>query len=222
MRPIDKGIDRGPFNPYSKAQGPLIEQIGRYCSYCERWVASAIHIEHKQPKSLYPDLKFLWSNFLLACSNCNSAKSNTLLNLDDYVWPDTDDTYRAFSYDSEGRVFPNELLNDDEFAAAKKTLLLVGLNKHPDTSAAYSQMPTSKDKRWLDRKQEWDRASRYYGMVQTGKVEIGFFLELIPDLVSKGQFSIWMRVFESYPEIKEIIINSFSNTRREFFDLADT
>ena len=58
MRPVDKGADRGEFNPYTDAQAPLIELLGMNCSYCERWIASAIHVEHKIPKSQNENLKY--------------------------------------------------------------------------------------------------------------------------------------------------------------------
>lgn len=40
------------------------------CVYCER--NEATDIEHIFPKSAYPELAFVWKNYLPACSNCNS------------------------------------------------------------------------------------------------------------------------------------------------------
>jgi hypothetical protein len=42
------------------------------CAYCEGSCADAV--EHFQPKSLYPELAFLWENFLYVCSICNGTK----------------------------------------------------------------------------------------------------------------------------------------------------
>lgn len=42
----------------------------RTCNYCEH--DRAFDIEHIYPKSLYPSLAFVWSNYLLACKGCNS------------------------------------------------------------------------------------------------------------------------------------------------------
>jgi uncharacterized protein (TIGR02646 family) len=42
-----------------------------HCCYCED--GKAEEIEHFRPKSLYPDLTFVWENYLLACSACNST-----------------------------------------------------------------------------------------------------------------------------------------------------
>lgn len=40
------------------------------CMYCED--SEGTDIEHFWPKSTYPDKAFSWSNYLLACSHCNS------------------------------------------------------------------------------------------------------------------------------------------------------
>lgn len=39
------------------------------CCYCED--AQGTDIEHFKPKTLYPELTFAWTNYLLACSSCN-------------------------------------------------------------------------------------------------------------------------------------------------------
>jgi hypothetical protein len=41
------------------------------CNYCEQNEAS--DIEHIAPKSLFPHLAFVWSNYLLACKHCNTG-----------------------------------------------------------------------------------------------------------------------------------------------------
>ncbi len=42
----------------------------RLCMYCER--NEATDIEHLRPRSKYPQATFVWENYLLACSTCNS------------------------------------------------------------------------------------------------------------------------------------------------------
>ena len=44
------------------------------CAYCEDSVAE--DVEHFQPKSWYPELCFVWENYLYACGPCNGRKSN--------------------------------------------------------------------------------------------------------------------------------------------------
>jgi uncharacterized protein (TIGR02646 family) len=40
------------------------------CNYCEN--NEATDIEHIYPKSFFPELAFVWENYLLACKTCNS------------------------------------------------------------------------------------------------------------------------------------------------------
>ncbi len=57
------------------------------CNYCEQNEAN--DIEHIYPKSFFPELAFIWSNYLLACKQCNSGykldKCFVLDNNDDVV-----------------------------------------------------------------------------------------------------------------------------------------
>ena len=42
--------------------------------YCED--SCADEVEHIQPKDLYPDVVFAWSNYLYSCGPCNGGKNN--------------------------------------------------------------------------------------------------------------------------------------------------
>ena len=46
----------------------------RRCMYCED--SCADEVEHIQPKDLYPDVVFAWSNYLYSCGPCNGGKNN--------------------------------------------------------------------------------------------------------------------------------------------------
>jgi len=46
----------------------------RRCMYCED--SCADEIEHVRPKHLYPELTFVWENYLYACGICNPRKNN--------------------------------------------------------------------------------------------------------------------------------------------------
>lgn len=46
----------------------------RRCMYCEDSVAD--EVEHFKPKDLYPELVFVWKNYLYACGPCNGPKNN--------------------------------------------------------------------------------------------------------------------------------------------------
>jgi uncharacterized protein (TIGR02646 family) len=43
------------------------------CGYCED--SRGHHIEHIWPKSWYPELTFVWTNFLFSCGFCNERKN---------------------------------------------------------------------------------------------------------------------------------------------------
>ena len=61
---------------FSKVRKVLIEMCSgaRRCGYCEDSVAD--QVEHIAPKDLYPEAVFVWENYLYACGQCNSPKSN--------------------------------------------------------------------------------------------------------------------------------------------------
>jgi uncharacterized protein (TIGR02646 family) len=46
----------------------------RRCCYCEDSLAD--EVEHIQPKDLYPEMVFVWGNYLYACGPCNGPKNN--------------------------------------------------------------------------------------------------------------------------------------------------
>ena len=50
------------------------------CMYCED--SAGTDIEHFRPKSDYPDQAFTWTNYLLACSHCNSNEKRCQFPLD--------------------------------------------------------------------------------------------------------------------------------------------
>jgi len=77
---------------YCLWRGYLIAYWGKYCSYCEIPMGTALHVEHRLPKSevdngaVYADTD--WSNMLLACASCNTRKSNKNDTVSDFQWPD--------------------------------------------------------------------------------------------------------------------------------------
>ena len=217
MRPIDKTPDRGSFLKYEDAQQPLTVQLGEYCSYCERWIASAIHVEHKLPKNDYPAEKLKWTNFLLSCSNCNSGKGHGALILDDFVWPDVDNTFLAFQYDAEGRVVARTGLVNDLDNKVHSTWQMLGFNRHPDRHTPGMQRPTKKDHRWLHRRDAWQLAIRLKNGLAVSDTQ-----ERRADIASvaiqRGMFSIWMSVFENDVDIRRRLIAAFPGTAGQCFD----
>ena len=75
-------------NKYNHPQvkNALIKMFHGKCAYCESKIRTVAYgdIEHFFPKSLDPDLTFVWKNLLLACSICNNAAhKGTKFPLDD-------------------------------------------------------------------------------------------------------------------------------------------
>ncbi len=101
MRPINKGTS--PYREisnYSEALPYLERRIGVYCSYCEFRIDHVPEVEHISSKSKGGD-RTDWNNLLLACKYCNSRKSKKTSadDIEEYLWPDTDNTAIAFSYE---------------------------------------------------------------------------------------------------------------------------
>nr|WP_294864223.1 HNH endonuclease [uncultured Pseudogulbenkiania sp.] len=218
MRPVNKGPDKGTFKPYGNAQEPLKTALGRYCSYCERWIASAIHVEHKLPKDDYPGRKYRWTNFLLSCANCNSGKSSGQIKLRDYLWPDQDNTFAVFVYDIEGRVTVRPDLSSTTFKLAENLWKMIGLNRHPDIASPGMQQPTDKDDRWLDRKYEWVAAEEKKSDLAI--LDTPARRDLVArEATRRGMFSIWMAVFHDDRDMRLRIIKAFEGTDSSSFDL---
>ncbi len=59
---------------FATVRRTLASMCGRTCRcmYCED--SAACDIEHFRPKALYPELVFVWMNYLYACGNCNRIK----------------------------------------------------------------------------------------------------------------------------------------------------
>ena len=72
------------FGSYNRKSNPtfatvrrkLAEMCGgiRRCMYCED--SAADEVEHFKPKDLYPEVAFVWRNYLYACGGCNGGKSS--------------------------------------------------------------------------------------------------------------------------------------------------
>jgi uncharacterized protein (TIGR02646 family) len=213
MRPVDKGNSTKVYIKYTESQNDLTDKLGRGCSYCERWIASAINVEHKKPKSKYPSLEYDWKNFLLSCPNCNSSKGHRKIRLGRYIWPDSDNTFLALKYDKEGFIKVNKSLPKKLRRVIQRTIQLLGLNKH--LLGPYK--PTDRDNRWQDRREEWRKAKLF-------KNELALHdtpnqRQLILDMAkSRNIFSIWMQVFEGNTAMRKMFIDNFKGTAINCFD----
>ena len=210
MRPIDRGIvpNDAAGNPmvfaeYADARGKLFDRIGRYCSFCERPIKAGLAVEHVHHKDDYPHLKREWTNFLLACGNCNSTKGTKEVRRKQLFFPDQDNTFRALYYSVGGRISASPALTPALKAKATRLIRLVGLERTPTND------PQAKDMRWNDRREGWDKATRYRVKYDKGEITA----ETIVDLcMADGHWSIWMTVFDGIKEIRLALLAAFPST----------
>ncbi len=218
MRPVDKGSAPRTYLQYYDAQNDLIERIGDYCSYCERQIETNLAVEHIQPKSKVPILRNEWSNFLLGCVNCNSCKGDQDVNLDDYFWPDSDNTSLAFDYLAGGLVVAHPVLNSINQVKAERTIEIFGLDRDPGNPNK-EKRPTRQDKRWKKRDDIWNLAQKELKRLQSEDTQN--IRELIVEVaVSRGLFSIWIKVFEKDPDMRCRLIRGFKGTALNCFDAS--
>jgi len=222
MRPVVRG-DRPKngmneniqFAGYAQARRELILRMGEYCSYCEMHLDSSLAVEHVQPKvgkgscETDQNRELDWNNFLLSCTNCNSTKSTKEVLLDDYLWPDRDNTFRALKYSEGGLIAP--ALDGEQGRKAKNTIKLTGLDKTPLND------PKASDRRWENRLETWDIALRSKNnLKKCNTPEMRAQISLTA--TAKGYWSVWMNVFSDCPDMLRLFIESFPGTCRTCFD----
>jgi uncharacterized protein (TIGR02646 family) len=209
MRPVEKGEYSEFYNEYQDYKRPLLDQIGEYCSYCERPVTLAV--EHVKPKSRYPELECDWENLLLGCSNCNGTKTDKDPSFDSVLFPNRDNTFRAFHY-SEGGIVT--IIEGVEWAEkARATLELVGLDRTPSDTT-----PKASDLRWEKRREAWDIATVAKEDLKNSPADEAMRRTIIEVAKGRGFWSIWMSVFQDDNDMKQRLIEAFQGTAVDCFD----
>lgn len=214
-RPKDADNNDIEFKEYPQARAELIERLGEFCSYCEMQLDASLAVEHVQPKqppgaTAVDQARALnWDNFLLACTNCNSTKGNEEVELNEYLWPDRDNTFRALRY-SEGGIVSAALTGALK-AKAVKIIELAGLDKQPTND------PKASDRRWRNRREAWDMATRAKGHLQDCDCE-AMRVQITDTATAKGFWSIWMTVFANDPDMLRRFITAFPGTSADCFD----
>lgn len=214
MRPVERGADPGPFADYRDAAPHLQARLGDYCSYCERQIETHLAVEHLRPKSQDPGLRNTWNNFLLACPNCNSCKGNTPVNLPDYLWPDLDNTMRAFEYQHGGIITAGVALPAVLARKAEATIRLLGLDKHPGNPG---REPSKSDLRWRRRLEAWQKAEHCRTLLAQQDCEEVRAL-IVEVATGRGEFSIWWRVFQGDTDMRKRLREAFVGTANACFD----
>ena len=215
MRPVSRGSAPRVYKKYGDAIGDLEDRMGTYCSYCERRLPVSLAVEHVAPKYLKPALENKWENFLLGCTKCNSVKKAQPTNKTDFLWPDLDNTLRAYTYSIGGFVQISAGLTVKQERRAEKLRDLVGLNRYdlPGHPA-----PAPRDKRWQQRKDAWDAA-----VLAKEKLRVLGNSVAARDLVliaaeAAGFFSVWMTVFSDNQDIRQGLISKMKGTAIDCFD----
>ena len=212
MRPINKGKNNKKFKKYPDAKPDLTERLGNYCSYCEMRLPASLAVEHVQPKVIHPELRLEWDNFLLGCTNCNSTKGDSKIKVEEYLWPDKDNTFLAFVYNEGGRITVNSKLDEKQRKCAQSILDLVGLQKQPGVIGLKNT-----DYRWRDRKEQWDAATRAFERLKNNDTK-ALREQIVETAYGGGHWSIWMTVFKNDGDMLKRFIDKFPGTSMECFD----
>ena len=217
MRPISKGdAPQEKYKEYQDAADDLIKAIGPYCSYCEMNISHVPEVEHRISKSRGGE-KYKWENFLLACKYCNTRKGKKIGkdDIDNYLWPDKDDTFHAFKYDRDVPRLNISYLNskgETERKKAENLFHVLKLDNIPIT-------PGDKDRRYNLRNETRNCAQQSKNGLNKMKTdsERNEYLDAIKNIaLAKGFFSVWMEVFKDDEEVKKLLISSFKGTRAEY------
>lgn len=216
MRPIRRAasLRQGDFSNYRDALPDLVSRLGMYCSYCERYVATQLAVEHIQPKGLpaYQHLQGRWENFLLACVNCNSTKKDKPVSLSDVLLPDRDNTLAAYLYISGSEIQVSSHLNARAQQLALATLALVGLDQRGQAVADANGRLIALD-RVKQRMLAWLKAERAKQLLAS-QPDNAAVAEMVVHLAqATGFFSIWMEVFRANPDMRRRFIDAFPGTR---------
>lgn len=216
MRPVDRGKAPSRYSQYADAKQDLANVLGTYCSYCERRIPTNLAVEHIQPKGIpkYAHLECEWTNLLLACVNCNSAKLATDVRTTEFLLPDRDNTFAAFEYLPTGEVILAQSLSATVRRMAQRTLDMTALNRAPE-SEFDEEVIFSALERIGQRVQAWTQANDALEDFTNGETTAKVIAR---EATATGHFSIWMKVFECQPTVRTALIVRFAGTARDCFD----
>lgn len=207
MRPVEKGITPKIYNEYGKAKDDLIEKIGCYCSYCEININNQADVEHVIPKSIRKDLKLKWDNFLLGCKACNTIKGNNNKDRLGYPFPDEWNTAMLYDY-SNGLVKIKDNLPPHDEAMAENLFRLLKLDRRIDTSS-------KKDDRFRSRKIAYEKAT---DSLSDYLIAPSPAMARVIGRSVEGFHSVWLQVFNNYPDVKKAILEGVDGTAMNCYD----
>ena len=197
-----KDGEAGEYNPWGRAKSELINEIGSYCSYCEKKVnRSSLHIEHVLDKMNYDNLKYKWDNFLLACCNCNSIKAGKNVALTNPFLPHQNNLVHFIEVDRGGCIKIKNGVVGSNLNRTIEFIDLVGLDREP----GHPKYKHSDD-RWENRMETKDLAERQFCKYTSTpkKTDLETIITLAKE---KGFFSVWYYQFSGYSEVLDALIN---------------
>jgi len=226
MRPTRRGISpqSTDYGNYQDAKTELISRLGSgwikkrhkasYCSYCERSIATNLAVEHIEPKNgefAQPQLIGSWTNFLLACVNCNSTKGSKQVQFDKLFFPDRDNTFYAFEYLEDGSVIPSNQLSLQDSHIAQSSLALVGLDKELRENYDSEGNLIAQDIA-SQRIEVWGIAENLLEDYMSSPIAVVKNL-IVENMVLSGFFSVWMTVFKDQQDMKILFIDALKGTK---------
>jgi len=214
MRPVTRPPNSKKYAKYGDALPDLEKCFDKYCSYCERRLPISLEVEHVVPKSSAKRLAKKWDNFLLGCKNCNTVKGKKKTSREKFLWPDVDNTLKAFEYTSGGLVKIAKNLPPDVSPKAEKLISLVGLDRHPG-QPANKRLP-KRDSRYSDREAVWKMAERHRDILLKDNIESVRTL-ILDAALGHGFFSVWMTVFQHDADMRRRFIAAFKGTAKDCF-----
>lgn len=204
MRPVNRGAcpsDRSGefirFVDYAHARPFLIDRLGDYCSFCEMPLGASLAVEHIRHKDNNPALECEWTNFLLACVNCNSTKGvkvNAQADVDARAWPHLHRTFEVLVYSAGGVVAP-ATIEDRVFSAKVEAMVdMVGLTRRPGAGLSKEQILRDSDRRYKKRREAWDEAVAAHDDLREADTP-QIRRQILATARAKGFWSVWMTVF---------------------------
>lgn len=225
MRPVrrDTSPHQEDFNDYREALPYLISRLGPYCSYCERNIQAGLAVEHIEPKGPVASehLKGSWTNFLLACVNCNATKKDRPVDTNKLLFPDRDNTFIALKYQQDGQIVPSATSVAEGIARqVTETLALTGLDKPVRRTQDANGTQIAYD-RASQRMEAWGLAIQARDDLDGQPFDLVLQKWIIESAIRNGFFSIWMAVFQDKSELRNKLIEAFPGTRQSgCFDAA--
>ncbi|MES2389144.1 MAG: HNH endonuclease signature motif containing protein [Bacteroidota bacterium] len=225
MRPLAKwavGFEYLPghqipqtFSNHADAAHILSANLGKYCSYCERY-DPGIQIDHVVPVTQKHTPSNAWDNLLYACSTCNRFKWHAEISEELMFLPHKSNTAYLFVYFADGTIIVNPEITDDiTKAKAEKLLKVTGLDQiFIELEDTPKEARDSRDK---DRRKAWKIANDHLKEYESGKESYNIN-GLVNFAKQRGSFSVWFTVFQAHSEVRKALIEGFKGTNDTCFD----